>query len=165
MLYGRRGAVPVSNFAEFFSGNTYLIFDSERILLQSHRAHGARPFEHLKVDLRPKKVGSAPKNGQSRYWISFALRKGQRRPRNDPDGPDMDHPRRSSPAHIPWGPYGQLGWVVVTCACDPLPSRRPKPLKRARTGGSGRRLSGSLAGDSGDHHQYQRRGIVSCDVY
>ena len=76
----------------------------------------------------------------------------------------MDHPRRSSPAHIPWGPYGQLGWVVVTCACDPLPSRRPRTLKRARTGGSGRRLSGSLAGDSGDHHQYQRRGIVSCDV-
>ena len=105
------------------------------------------------------------KNGQSHYWISFALRKGQRRPRNDPDGPDMDHPRRSSPAHIPWGPYGQLGWVEVTCACDPLPSRRPRTLKRARTGGSGRRLSGSLAGDSGDHHQYQRRGIVSCDDY
>ena len=99
------------------------------------------------------------------HWISFALRKGQRRPRNDPDGPDMDHPRRSSPAHIPWGPYGQREWVVVTCACDPLPSRRPRTLKRARTGGSGRRLSGSLAGDSGDHHQYQRRGIVSCDVY
>ena len=88
------------------------------------------------------------KNSQSHYWISFALRKGQRRPRDDPDGPDMDHPRRYSPAHIPWGPYGQLGWVVVTCACDPLPSRRPRTLKRARTGGSGRRLSGSLAGDS-----------------
>ena len=58
-------------------------------------------------------------------------------------------------------------WVVVTCACDPLhvPFRRPRTLKKARTGGSGRRLSGSLAGDSGDHHQYQRRGIVSCDVY
>ena len=66
-------------------------------------------------------------------------------------------------------PYGQLGWVVVTCACDALPSRRPRTLKRqgevAVAVAGGKRLSGSLAGDSGDHHQYQRRGIVSCDDY
>ena len=51
----------MSNFAEFFGGNTYLIFDSERILLQSHPAQCARPFEHLKVDLRPFEIGVAPK--------------------------------------------------------------------------------------------------------
>ena len=45
----------------FFRDITYLIFDSERILLQSHRAQCARPFEHLKVDLRPFEIGVARK--------------------------------------------------------------------------------------------------------